>query len=145
MFDVQHRDERLPAKAWVLGLAVDGDAKAYPFDLLAQRVGPDGRLDDRVGGRKVHIRYDATQRSDRGFAGAIGLGHASAGDGKVVGRGCAKRRGWARHTQEIRLSSDSRYQLASEPVDERWIKDVSGHKPTATVRRIEEARVEWGV
>jgi hypothetical protein len=27
------------------------------------------------------------------------------------------------HTDRIRLSSDSRYQLASEPVDERWIGD----------------------
>lgn len=67
MFDVQHRDERLPAKPCVLGLAVDGDARDYPFDLLAQRVGPDGRLDDRVGGRKGHIRYDATQRSAEAF------------------------------------------------------------------------------
>ncbi|MBI3156197.1 MAG: DUF3179 domain-containing protein [Burkholderiales bacterium] len=67
MFDVQHRDERLPAKAWVLGLTVGGEAKAYPFDLLAQRVGPDGRLDDRVGGRRVRIRYDAAQRSAEAF------------------------------------------------------------------------------
>ena len=67
MFDVQHRDERLPAKAWVLGLRIGDDAKAYPFDLLAQRVGPDGRLVDRVGGRMVHIRYDATQRSAEAF------------------------------------------------------------------------------
>ena len=27
------------------------------------------------------------------------------------------------HTTQIRLSSDSRYQLASEPVDDRWIGD----------------------
>ncbi|MBM3281064.1 MAG: phytanoyl-CoA dioxygenase family protein, partial [Candidatus Handelsmanbacteria bacterium] len=25
------------------------------------------------------------------------------------------------HTDRIRISSDSRYQLASEPVDDRWI------------------------
>ncbi|NKB69905.1 MAG: phytanoyl-CoA dioxygenase [Candidatus Latescibacteria bacterium] len=32
------------------------------------------------------------------------------------------------HTDQIRLSSDSRYQLASEPVDERWIgADPPGH------------------
>ena len=27
------------------------------------------------------------------------------------------------HTAQIRLSSDSRYQLASDPVDDRWIGD----------------------
>ena len=27
------------------------------------------------------------------------------------------------HTAQIRLSSDSRYQLASEPVDDHWIGD----------------------
>jgi len=32
------------------------------------------------------------------------------------------------HSQEIRLSSDSRYQLASEPLDERWIgENPPGH------------------
>ena len=32
------------------------------------------------------------------------------------------------HTRRIRLSSDTRYQLASEPVDERWIGDEpAGH------------------
>ena len=34
------------------------------------------------------------------------------------------------HTRSFRLSSDSRYQLASEPVDERWIGDNPiGHGP----------------
>ena len=26
-------------------------------------------------------------------------------------------------TEELRISTDSRYQLASEPVDERWVGD----------------------
>jgi hypothetical protein len=30
-------------------------------------------------------------------------------------------------SRRIRLSTDSRYQLASEPVDERWIGADSGH------------------
>lgn len=35
-------------------------------------------------------------------------------------------------TREIRLSSDSRYQLASEPVDERWVgENPIGHGPNA--------------
>ena len=32
------------------------------------------------------------------------------------------------HTRRIRLSSDTRYQLAGEPVDERWIgEDPPAH------------------
>jgi hypothetical protein len=31
------------------------------------------------------------------------------------------------HSNQIRISSDTRYQLASEPVDERWI----GENPIA--------------
>jgi len=33
-------------------------------------------------------------------------------------------------TDRFRISSDSRYQLASEPIDERWVgKSPSGHSP----------------
>ena len=30
-------------------------------------------------------------------------------------------------TDRIRLSTDTRYQLASEPIDERWVGAVPGH------------------
>ena len=36
------------------------------------------------------------------------------------------------HSREIRLSTDTRYQLASEPIDERWIGEIPiGHGPEA--------------
>ena len=36
------------------------------------------------------------------------------------------------HSDRIRISSDSRYQLASDPIDERWIgDDPIGHGPEA--------------
>jgi hypothetical protein len=36
------------------------------------------------------------------------------------------------HTNRLRLSTDTRYQLASEPVDERWIgEDPIAHGPEA--------------
>ena len=36
------------------------------------------------------------------------------------------------HSDRIRISSDSRYQLASDPIDERWIgEDPIGHGPDA--------------
>ncbi len=63
MFDVAHRDHRLEAKAWVLGLQVGAEAKAYPLSALAARLGERGELEDRVGGRRVRIRYDAGHRS----------------------------------------------------------------------------------
>lgn len=67
MFDVQHRDDRVPLKEWVLGIEVGGVHKAYPFSALAQRVNRDGELHDTVGGRKLRIRYQAEHRSAEAF------------------------------------------------------------------------------
>ncbi|MBL8323511.1 MAG: DUF3179 domain-containing protein [Rubrivivax sp.] len=67
MFDVQHRDARLPLKEWVLGLRVGGEAKAYPFSLLERRVDAKGRLADRIGGQRVEVRFDRTHRSAEAF------------------------------------------------------------------------------
>jgi ectoine hydroxylase-related dioxygenase (phytanoyl-CoA dioxygenase family) len=51
-------------------------------------------------------------------------------------------------TNRYRISSDTRYQLASEPVDERWI----GTKPKGhyawgktPLKPVEQARKEWGI
>jgi hypothetical protein len=36
------------------------------------------------------------------------------------------------HSREVRLSSDSRYQLAAEPIDERWVGEQPiAHGPAA--------------
>lgn len=69
MFDVQHRDERLPAKAWVLGLVVDGQAKAFPFAALERRVDAQGRWHDRLGGQTVEVRFDRAHGSAEAFDG----------------------------------------------------------------------------
>lgn len=66
MFDVQHRDERVPLKEWVLGVEVDAH-KAYPISALAQRVDGKGELLDTVGGRKLRIHYHAVHRSGEAF------------------------------------------------------------------------------
>ena len=63
MFDVQHRDERLPLKEWVLGLRVGNQAKAYPFSALDRLADREGLLRDSVGGQAVQIRFDRTHRS----------------------------------------------------------------------------------
>jgi hypothetical protein len=67
MFDVQHRDERVPVKEWVLGLRVGGEAKAYPFSTLDRLADGEGLLRDRVGGQAVQIRFDRTHRSAEAF------------------------------------------------------------------------------
>jgi hypothetical protein len=67
MFDVQHRDERVPVKAWVLGLVLDGKAKAYPFETLAKRADASGRLFDQIGGRRVQIRFDRQHASAEAY------------------------------------------------------------------------------
>jgi hypothetical protein len=53
------------------------------------------------------------------------------------------------NSNKFRISSDTRYQLASEPVDERWIGEkplahYSWNTPGKTVT-MEEARKKWGV
>jgi hypothetical protein len=65
MFPVQHTDERIGAKEWVLGLSIANASKAYPFAALAARVDRDGVLEDQVGGQRVRIRYDAQHRTAR--------------------------------------------------------------------------------
>jgi len=65
MFSVQHRDERIGPKEWVLGVSIGEVRKAYPFSVLATRVNQQGVLEDRVGGQLVRVRYDAKHRSAR--------------------------------------------------------------------------------
>lgn len=67
MFDVQHRDDRLHNKEWVLGLRRGDQAKAYPFSTLDRLADAQGRLDDRLGGQPVEIRFDRAHRSAEAF------------------------------------------------------------------------------
>jgi len=53
-------------------------------------------------------------------------------------------------SDRIRLSSDTRYQLASEPVDERWTGvEPKGHyrykDPSNRIEPLDESRARWGV
>ncbi len=70
MFEVEHRDDRFPAKEWVLGLRSGAQARAYPFSVLAQRTDADGRLRERIGGQDIEIRYDRAHRSAQALDGA---------------------------------------------------------------------------
>jgi len=59
MFPVRHRDARLAPKAWVAGVLIDGQPKAYPL----KRLSSGHVLEDRVGVQMLHIMYDANARS----------------------------------------------------------------------------------
>lgn len=49
-------------------------------------------------------------------------------------------------TERWRISGDTRYQLASEPIDERWIgENPIGHRRDAERRDFAELRKEWKV
>ncbi len=67
MFDVQHRDDRLPLKEWVLGVQVGKTSKAYPFSALARRVDRHGVLRDTVAGQALQIRFDAQHQTAQAF------------------------------------------------------------------------------
>jgi ectoine hydroxylase-related dioxygenase (phytanoyl-CoA dioxygenase family) len=56
----------------------------------------------------------------------------------------------ANASNNYRISCDTRYQLASEPMDERWIGEkpkahYAWNKPGTPTKSMEEARKEWGV
>ncbi len=53
-------------------------------------------------------------------------------------------------SNKIRITADTRYQLASEPIDERWIgEQPKGHyawkKKDAKIEPLKESRKRWGV
>lgn len=60
MFPVEQHDDRLPTKARVLGVVLDGQARAYPHDELA-RAG--GSASDELVGRVVELRLDGASAS----------------------------------------------------------------------------------
>lgn len=65
-------DRRLPAHEEVVGLTLNGEAKAYPMALLRER----GSITDQLGGAPVRLAYDphadrVQGRRDNGHAEAI--------------------------------------------------------------------------
>ena len=53
-------------------------------------------------------------------------------------------------SNKIRITADTRYQLASEPIDERWVGEKpKGHyawkQDNAQIESLEESRKRWGV
>ena len=70
MFPVPHTRKELPNKSLVIGLVIDGEAKAYPLELLSAHKA----VEDRVGNKRVFLRYDEDRRHPQvtdGKGGAI--------------------------------------------------------------------------
>ncbi|RMH09680.1 MAG: DUF3179 domain-containing protein [Nitrospirae bacterium] len=55
MFPVKPLDGRLALKEWVIGIEVNGQAKAYPFSVLKWLTAP---LKDRVNGQGIIVHFD---------------------------------------------------------------------------------------
>lgn len=60
MFDTTHFDPSYHPKEWILGVEIDGVAKAYPFVELKKVTAP---LVDQVGGQPITVRFNARARS----------------------------------------------------------------------------------
>ena len=60
MFPVANDDSRLPRKEWILGVLINGKAKAYPFSRI--KTGQT-QIDDQVGGVSIQITCDVANRS----------------------------------------------------------------------------------
>jgi hypothetical protein len=55
LFPVAAQDDRYHAKELVLGVVVDGKARAYLGSILTR----DGNADERIGGKRVQVRYSS--------------------------------------------------------------------------------------
>lgn len=60
MFPVSAESARYHPKEQVIGVRMEGRAKAYPFVELFRAKGP---VRDRIGGREVTVRFDASHRT----------------------------------------------------------------------------------
>ncbi|MCF6209825.1 MAG: DUF3179 domain-containing protein [Gammaproteobacteria bacterium] len=58
MFPVPHTRKELSNKTWVVGILIDGKAKAYPVDDLP----PNLAIEDQLGNQQLIIRYDVDKR-----------------------------------------------------------------------------------
>lgn len=60
MFDTTHFDSSYHPKAWIVGIEINGVAKAYPFTELKNVTTP---LGDQVGGQRITIHFNPRARS----------------------------------------------------------------------------------
>lgn len=63
LFPVPRIRDELKTKEWVVGIVLNGEAKAYPVKALEQL--GDKTLGDRVGGANIRVSYDAEKKRPR--------------------------------------------------------------------------------
>ncbi len=80
------------------------------------------------------------------FGGKWATASFKAGDALIFGM-YMMHASFSNQTNRYRISVDTRYQLASEPVDERWFGQNKGHYAWGKGKTVsmEEARTKWGV
>lgn len=61
-FPVQNTNDTFHGKSWVMGVFLNGEAKAYPFERLAQR---DSTFTDTLGGETIEIQFDSEHQTAR--------------------------------------------------------------------------------
>ena len=59
MFPTRWRRRELGKKQWVVGVIVNGLAKAYPIEALKKQP----HIKDRIAGQRILLTYDAAARS----------------------------------------------------------------------------------
>ncbi|MCE9590809.1 MAG: phytanoyl-CoA dioxygenase family protein [Planctomycetes bacterium] len=117
---------------------------SHKFDRVKQTYGKMDVDRDRVGG---WFTSDPVEVVDR-HGGRWETTEYSAGDVIIFGM-YTMHASLKNVTNRYRLTCDTRYQLASEPVDTRWIGDQpaahSVHNSDVKPKSIEQARAEWNV
>jgi ectoine hydroxylase-related dioxygenase (phytanoyl-CoA dioxygenase family) len=121
----------------------EGSHRAPGFARLRQTYGKMDVDRDRVAGWFSEDPLEIRER----FGGSWKTTEFCAGDALIFGM-FTLHASLTNTTPCFRLGSDTRYQLASEPIDERWVgKDPKGHYAWHTGPEIPMAqkRAEWGV
>ena len=60
LFPTNFKDKRLPAKAWIIGVIINGKAKAYS---LAKLRNSPPLIQDVIGGQEIEIEFDSTHQT----------------------------------------------------------------------------------
>ena len=60
LFPTSFKDKRLPAKTWVIGIIINGKAKAYS---LTKLLNSPPLIQDVIGGQEIEIEFDSTNQT----------------------------------------------------------------------------------
>ena len=118
---------------------------SHHFDKIRQTYGQADVDRDLIEG---HFSHDPAEVVDR-FGGRWATTEFEAGD-VIIFSMDTMHASLVNTSKKVRISADTRYQLASERVDERWvgktpIKHYAWKQPGAKIESLEASRKRWGV